>query len=121
GLTAGSQAAPAASCGAASDKLRLACVGVGGQGQSDMGEFKKLADVNIVALCDVDAEKLAAAAKEFPEATKHRDFRKLFESEKDFDAVLVATPDHTHAVITMAALKHHKHVYCEKPLTRTVH
>lgn len=105
----------------AKEKLNLACVGVGGQGKSDMGEFKKLPDVNFVALCDVDSEKLAAAAKEFPSASTHRDFRKMFESEKDFDAVLVATPDHTHAVVTMLALKHRKHVYCEKPLTRTVH
>jgi predicted dehydrogenase len=106
---------------ASKEKLNIACVGVGGQGKSDMGELAKIAEVNFVALCDVDSDKLAAASKQFPSATTHRDFRQMFETAQNFDAVLVATPDHTHAVITMMALKNRKHVYCEKPLTRTVY
>ncbi len=102
-------------------QLRLACVGVGGQGKSDISELTKLRDVEIVALCDVDAAHLAAAAKLFPSAATFRDFRRMFNAADEFDGVLVATPDHTHAVITMMALSLQKHVYCEKPLTRTIH
>jgi len=75
---------------------------------------------NIVALCDVDWERAAKTFERFPNAVSYRDFRVMLEKEKGIDAVVVATPDHTHAVATMAALKFGKHVYCEKPLTRTV-
>jgi len=98
-------------------KLNLAVVGAGGRGSEDLAELKS---ENIVALCDVDWDRAAKTFERFPNAVRYRDFRVMLEKEKGIDAVLVATPDHTHAVATMAALKLGKHVYCEKPLTRTV-
>src|SRR5262249_10159519 len=74
----------------------------------------------IVALCDVDEDRAAKARQHFPRAKFYTDFRRMLE-QKDLDAVIVATPDHTHAVATAAALKSGLHVYCEKPLTHTVH
>ena len=71
---------------------------------------------NIVAICDVDQNYLDAAQKRFPGAKQYKDFRKMLE-QKDIDAVVIATPDHTHAVATVAALQSGRHVYCEKPLT----
>lgn len=102
-----------------SSKLRVACIGVGGRGGSNLQSVAKDADVEIIAMCDVDARKLEAAAKKFPDARKYRDFRKLYESD-DFDAVVVSTCEHTHAYATLPALKRKKHVYCEKPLTHNV-
>jgi predicted dehydrogenase len=78
-----------------------------------------VASQNIVALCDVDDNYLAAAAKKFPEAKTYNDFRRLLD-QKGIDAVVVATPDHTHAVAAVAALRSGRHVYCEKPLARTL-
>ena len=83
---------------------------------------------NIVALCDCDESAAAKAARvqrrttldKFPKATDYKDFRVMLEKQKDIDAVLVATPDHTHAVIAMAAMQLGKHVYVQKPLTRTI-
>ena len=98
-------------------KLNLAVIGAGGRGADDLQDLKS---ENIVALCDVDWDRAAKTFTQFPKAEKYRDFRVMLEKEKNIDAVLVATPDHTHAVATMAAIKHGKHVYCEKPLTRTV-
>jgi len=98
------------------EKLNLAVIGVANQGASDMGQ---LASENIVALCDVDANYLAAAAQKNPKAKTYSDFRRLLE-QKGIDAVLVATPDHTHAVAAVAAMRSGYHVYCEKPLTRTI-
>ena len=77
---------------------------------------------NLVALCDVDPKRAGNIYQKHPAAKRYQDFRKMFdEMEKGIDAVLVATPDHTHAVAAVAAMKLGKHVYCEKPLTRTVH
>ena len=101
----------------ANSRLNLAAVGIGGQGRADLEEFK---NENIVALCDVDADYAAHTFNDFPGAKRYTDFRLMLEKEKGIDAVLVATPDHNHAVVTAAALRHGKHVYCEKPLTRTV-
>src|SRR5439155_20785547 len=75
---------------------------------------------NIVALCDVKAKALDAAGAKHPGAAKFTDFRKLFDQPGSFDAVVVSTCEHTHAFATMLALKHGKHVYCEKPLTHNV-
>ena len=101
-----------------SGKLNLACVGAGGRGADDLEEVKSQ---NIVALCDVDWDRAAATFRRFPDARKYRDFREMLATEdRKVDAVIVATPDHTHAVAAMAAIKRGKHVYCEKPLTRTV-
>ena len=101
-----------------SEKLNIAGIGVGGQGSWDIDNVKS---ENIVALCDVDWKQAADTFKRYPKATKYRDFRKMLEKEKNIDAVVVATPDHTHAVATMMAIKMGKHAYCEKPLTRTVY
>jgi predicted dehydrogenase len=101
------------------DKLSLACIGTADQAESDRNSLVESGLVNIVALCDVDDKFLGKAGEKFPKAQKYNDFRKMLE-QKDIDAVLVATPDHIHAVATAMALKLGKHVYCEKPLTHTV-
>ncbi len=101
----------------ANDRLNIAAVGLGGQGNADL---RPHVNDNIVALCDVDDANAAATFAEYPQAKRYQDFRVMFDREKNIDAVIVATPDHLHAVVTMTALKLGKHVYCEKPLTRTV-
>jgi predicted dehydrogenase len=98
-------------------KLNIASIACGGQGASDL---KNVSSENIVALCDVDERRLEAAAKLHPNAKKYSDFRKLFEDAKDFDAVVIATAEQTHAFATLPALQMNKHVYCEKPLTHGV-
>ncbi len=103
---------------APSNKLNIAAIGVGGMGNSNL---KNCQDENIVALCDVDSAHAARTFNEYPDARVYKDYRIMFEKEKDIDAVVIATPDHTHAVITMAALQLGKHVYCQKPLTHTVY
>jgi predicted dehydrogenase len=100
----------------ANDKLNIAVIGVANQGAYNLSN---VASQNIVALCDVDANFLAKAAEQFPNAKKFSDFRRVID-QKDIDAIVIATPDHTHAVATMAALKSGRHVYCEKPLTHTI-
>jgi predicted dehydrogenase len=100
------------------EKLNIAGIGVGGQGQWDL---ENVSSENIVALCDVDWARAADTFKTYPKAKRYRDFRVMLEKEKGIDAVVVATPDHNHAVASMMAIKMGKHVYCEKPLTRTVH
>ena len=100
----------------ANDRLNVAVIGVANQGNYNLSN---VASQNIVALCDVDENYLAKAAEKFPQAKKFTDFRRLID-EKNIDAIVVATPDHTHAVATMAALKSGRHVYCEKPLTHTI-
>src|SRR5262245_26991518 len=104
---------------APSERLQVGVIGVAGQGASDMGAVAA-GGAAIVALCDVDENRAANAREKFPDAKFYPDFRKLLD-QKGLDAVVVATPDHTHAVATAAALKAGLHVYCEKPLTHTVH
>ena len=105
----------------ANSKLNIAGIGVGGQGRGSLDAFASLGN-NLVAFCDVDAKRAGDIYQKHPGAKRYEDFRKMFdEMEKGIDAVLVATPDHTHAVAAVAAMKLGKHVYCEKPLTRTVH
>jgi len=104
---------------APSNKVNLACIGVGGMGASDIGGLAQ--HCNIVALCDVDSRQAADTFEKFPAAKRFKDFRKMFdEMEKRFEAVLVATPDHCHAAASIAAIKRGKHVYCEKPLAHSV-
>jgi len=106
---------------APSDKLNIAVVGGGGKGHSDaMNSWNKGA-ANITNICDVDWNMSKNLMAKFPTARKFRDWRKMFDSVKDFDAVTVSTPDHNHAVVAMAAMKMGKHVYVQKPLTNTVH
>jgi predicted dehydrogenase len=102
----------------ASEKLNIAIIGSGGRGAYNLGQVKS---ENIVALCDVDAKAVDAAAAKFPDAKKFTDFRKVFDHAKTFDAVVVSTCEHTHAFATMLALRHGKHVYCEKPLTYNIY
>lgn len=103
---------------APSDKLNIAGVGVGGRGG---GVIKAIHDENIVALCDVDWKYASGIFSEYPNAKKYYDWRKMFDEMKDsIDAVVVATPDHTHAIVSITAMKLGKHVYCEKPLTHSV-
>ncbi len=105
--------------GAASpnSKLNIAGIGIGGQGGNDIDEMNS---ENIVALCDVDDEHAAHMFKKYPNAKRYKDFRQMLEKEKSIEAVVVGTPDHNHAVVSVTAMKLGKHVYCEKPLTRTV-
>lgn len=102
---------------APSDKLNIAAVGSGGMGS---GNISRCAAENIVALCDVDFDHAADTFKKYPKAPQYKDFRVMLEKEKSIDAVIVATPDHTHAVAAMAAIKMGKHVYVQKPLTHSV-
>src|SRR5271157_5563801 len=102
-----------------SGKMNVAGVGVGGMGSGDIrsvGGFH-----NIVALCDPDQRALENNAHAFPKAALYADYRKMLETRKDIDAVIVARPDHVHAAVTMMALKMHKHVHCRKPLTHSVY
>ncbi|MDH4240032.1 MAG: Gfo/Idh/MocA family oxidoreductase, partial [Phycisphaerae bacterium] len=102
---------------APSGKLNIAAIGSGGMGG---GNINACRGENIVALCDVDDERAKDTYKRFPNAKKWKDFREMLDKQKDIDAVIVATPDHTHAVAAMAAMRRGKHVYVQKPLTRTV-
>jgi predicted dehydrogenase len=102
----------------ANERLHVGIIGVAGQGNYDMTQVAAAATA-IVALCDVDEKKLDSAHQRFPKAQTYTDFRRLVD-HKGLDAVAIATPDHTHAIATMAALKAGLHVYCEKPLTHTV-
>jgi predicted dehydrogenase len=104
---------------APSEKINIAGIGVGGQGGSDI---RSLSSQNIVALCDVDWRHASGTFRRYPNAAKYKDFRIMLDKEdKNIDAVIVATPDHVHAVASMAAIKRGKHVYCEKPLTHSVY
>lgn len=101
-----------------SEKLNIAGVGVGGMGT---GDVRNAMSENIVALCDVDQRALERNAKIHPKAKLYRDFRKMLETQKDIDAVMVATPDHNHAVVSIMAMKLGKHVHCQKPLTHSAY
>ncbi len=102
-----------------SGKLNIAGIGVGGMG---WGNLQAMRSENIVALCDVDSKYAKRTFDAYPKAQKYRDFRVMLDKhKKDIDAVLVATPDHSHAVIANMAMKMGKHVYVQKPLTYTVH
>ncbi len=108
-----------------SDRLNVAAIGAGGMGHSNVNNLagEKIDPgkrENIVALCDVDDERAAKTYEEFPKAKTYRDFRIMLEKQKDIDAVIIATPDHTHTVAAMAAMQLGKHVYVQKPLTRLV-
>ena len=103
------------------DKLHHACIGVGGMGFNDLKNFLSHPRVEVVALCDVDANNLAKAAQLAPNARKYTDWREMLEKEGDaIDSVNVAVPDHQHAIISLAAMRRGKHVYCQKPLCHDV-
>jgi len=102
---------------APSDRLRIAGIGVGGMGAANLANMET---EDIIALCDVDEAYAAPTFKKYPAAKVFKDFRVMLDKHKDIDAVVIATPDHTHAAITMAAMRAGKHVYCQKPLTHTI-
>jgi predicted dehydrogenase len=129
-----------------SEKLNVAIIGTGGQGTQNIKELLGHADVQIIAICDVNEQSdysrfyyggvagrkpaLELIEKHYADqkstgsykgCASYIDFRQMFEKEKGIDAVLVATPDHIHAIATMTAIKNGKHVYCEKPLTHSIH
>ncbi len=107
---------------APSDKLNIASIGVGGKGSSDIAEFAKSPKVNIVALCDVDDREAKKTVEKYPKAPYYHDFREMLDKEKNnIDAVSISTPDHTHAVATLAAMQLGKHVYTQKPLTHSIY
>jgi len=102
-----------------SDKLNIACIGVGGRGGSNL---EGVSGENIVALCDVDMRRVGGTFENYPRAKHYHDFRKMLdEMDNQIDAVVVSTPDHTHAIACMAAIKRGKHVFCEKPLAHSIY
>ena len=102
---------------APSNKLNIAGIGVGNQGRGNMIGCK---GENVVALCDVDHKFAADAFEDHPGAKRYKDYKVMFAEMKDIDAVVIATPDHTHASIAMAAMKKGMHVFCQKPLTHDI-
>jgi predicted dehydrogenase len=104
----------------ANNKVNVAGIGIGGQGGADIDSVAGEGH-NLVALCDVDDNYAAKKFAQYPQAKKFKDYRVMLDQmDKGIDAVVIGTPDHTHAVIAMEAMKRGKHVYCEKPLTHTV-
>jgi predicted dehydrogenase len=99
------------------DKLNIAMIGVGGRGG---GNLQAVRGENIVALCDVNKVNLDNAASQFAGARTFSDFRRVYDHADEFDAVVVSTCEHTHALATLPALQLGKHVYCEKPLTHNI-
>ncbi len=100
------------------EKLNIASIGAGGKANSDIDGCSS---ENIVALCDVDEKRAATKFNQFPSAPKYKDYRKMLDEQaKNIDAVIVSVPDHMHATAAIAAMERGKHVYCQKPLTRTV-
>lgn len=102
----------------ANEKINIAGIGIGSQGGADIDAMAGEGH-NIVALCDVDDKYAAKKFEQYPKAKRFKDFRVMLETMKEIDAVVIGTPDHTHAVIALAAMRQGKHVYCEKPLAHT--
>src|SRR5262245_45576985 len=96
------QTRPALAARGPNEKLNLACIGVANKGADNINN---LTSENIVALCDVDSVNLGKMAERFPQAKTYADFRELFDKQKDIDAVVVSTPDHTHAIPSVMALR----------------
>src|SRR5690606_2619334 len=106
---------------APSDKLNVAAIGAGGKRRSDLCSFWKGGNVNVVVLSDVNDEQSTKTREDYPRTKYYRDFRQMLEREKDnIDACSISTPDHTHAVATLAAMQLGKHVYTQKPLTHNI-
>ncbi len=105
----------------ANDRIRVACIGVGGKGDSDSTDAAACGG-EIVALCDVSRKTLDRKAAEFPKAKQFQDYRKMFEAlGKEIDAVTISTPDHHHGLAATIAMQMGKHCFCQKPLTQTVY
>jgi predicted dehydrogenase len=104
---------------AANENVNVAVVGAGGRGFADLQGLEGTG-VDIIALCDCDAKNGEQSFKKYPQAKQYSDWRRMFDAEKTIDAVVVSTPDHHHAIVSVAAMKLGKHVYCEKPLGHSV-
>jgi len=105
----------------ANDRINVACIGVGGKGDSDSTGAAECGG-SIVAICDVDKNALDKKGQQFPKAKRFQDYRKLLdEMGKDIDAVTVSTPDHNHGQAAARAMKMGKHCFCQKPLVQTVY
>src|SRR5690606_13355133 len=106
---------------APSDRLSIAGIGVGGKGHGDIMSFHKSGKAEIAFLCDVDDRRAAGTVKSFPKAKYYKDYREMLDKEhKHIDAVSISTPDHGHAIQTLAAMELGKHVHVQKPLTHDV-
>lgn len=104
----------------ANERINVACVGVGGKGDSDSSDAAGCGG-NLVAICDVDLNTLKKKGERFPKAKQYQDFRKMLdEMESEIDAVTVSTPDHCHGSAAIRAMRMGKHCFCQKPLTQTV-
>jgi predicted dehydrogenase len=104
---------------APSDKLNIACIGVGGMGKNDVDG---VSGENVYALCDVDQKAAEESYRKHLKAKRYTDYREMLSREAgNIDAVTISTPDHSHAAAAMLALKANKHTYCQKPLARTLH
>ena len=99
------------------EKLNIGIIGAGGRGWDNLMGVQS---ENIVALCDVDDERATEAYKKYPTVKRYKDYRRMLDQERSLDAVVVTVPDHSHAIASITAMRHGKHVYCEKPLTRTI-
>ena len=104
----------------ANERFYVAGIGVGGKGAGEVNDITA-AGGKFVALCDVDATRAQKIVKAFPDAKVYQDFREMLDKEKGIDAVSVSTPDHTHAIASLTAMALGKHVYCQKPLTHSIH
>ncbi len=107
----------------ANDRLHVASVGTGGKGQSDLNGVAASPAVNVAAICNIDdsAKHFGWAAEKYPQAKKYSDWRKLLDDSKDIHGVIVSTPDHMHAPVSLAAMHLGKHIFCQKPLTHTLY
>jgi predicted dehydrogenase len=102
------------------ERIGFACVGIGGKGESDTADAARFG--NVVAICDIDEDRLNKAGEKYPQAKKYTDFRKMLEEmERSIDAVTVSTPDHTHAPAAAMAMNMGKHCFCQKPLTHSIY
>ncbi len=109
----------AAGSNSPNEKLNIACIGLGNQGNANLG---LVSSQNIVGLCDVDSARTAKYAAKYPKAKTYADFRVMLDQiDKEIDAVVVTTPNHSHATIAIDAMRRGKHCYCEKPLAHSIH
>lgn len=105
----------------ASSKLNVAVIGAGMGSVGGIANLPAMRNENVVAICDVDEQYAGPAFDANPNARRWKDFRKMLDEHKDIEAVVISTPDHLHAPIGVMAMRMGKHVYCEKPLARTIH
>ena len=109
---------PAAASQSPNEKLAVGCIGTANRASANING---VSSEHIVALCDLDHVYSRGVFERYPKAKRYRDFRRMFDKEaNNFDALIIGTPDHTHTIILMAALKLGKHIYCAKPLTHTI-